>query len=133
MGLPKTKASWNSRLAKAETVLVLALCTETLLNPWLASLISVPPVVKTIMKMLLIVGSFGPLFSLISYMIDNGLSVTRNVTTSMFSLPKLGTHVAIIATLFIAFYWSMHHTMPWTNGHAASWQTPPAPVVAHER
>jgi hypothetical protein len=119
MAIPKLKSSWNGRLAKAETVLALALCTETLLNPWLASLAEIPPAAKTAVKMLLIVGSFGPLFNLISHLIDNGLNVTRAVTVSVFSLPKLFTHLAIIGTLFVAFYWSMHCELPWQHGHAA--------------
>jgi len=109
------KSSWNNRLAKAETVLVLALITEMLLNPWLFSQTQIPHAGQTLLKMLIVVGCFGPVFSVVSRMIDGSLSATRSVTVSVLSLPKLAAHVVILTTLFLTFYWAMHHTLPWRD------------------
>jgi len=113
------KRSWqvgfNRRLAKAETVLLLALLSDALLNPWLFSLPQVPGWGKTLLKMLIIVGCFGPVFKIISGMIDHSLDATHNVSKKWFSLPRLGTHLALIATLFVGFYWTMHASTPWRD------------------
>jgi hypothetical protein len=40
---------------------------------------------------------------------------TRSVTTSFLSLPRIGVHAGILSALFVCFYWSMHHEMPWSG------------------
>jgi hypothetical protein len=105
----------NTRLAKAETLLLMALVVDCLINPWLYDQPQIPPIGKTLIKMLLIVGCFGALFEIISRAIDGTLNATRNVTTSTFSMPKMGTHVLLMCGIFLAFYWSMHHSTPWRD------------------
>jgi hypothetical protein len=112
------KPSWSSlnrKMAKAETVLVLALATDALLNPWLFAQPQIPSWGKTALKMLIIVGSFGPVFKIISSVIDESLDATRNVTSNWFSFPKVATHLGIMAMLFLGFYWTMHHSTPWQD------------------
>ena len=108
-----SKSSFNSRLAKAETVLVLALLSEALLNPWLFSQTQIPCWARTLIKMALVVGCFGPVFKLVTYIIDNGLSATRTVTTSVFSLPRALAHLLVLALLFTGFHWQLHREPPW--------------------
>jgi hypothetical protein len=109
---PKS-SSFNSRLAKAETVLLLALLSEALLNPWLFSQTQIPCWARTLIKMALVVGCFGPVFKLVTYVIDNGLSATRTVTTSVFSLPRTLAHLLVLALLFTGFHWQLHREPPW--------------------
>jgi hypothetical protein len=110
-----TWSSLNRKMAKAETVLVLALASDALLNPWLFAQPQIPGWGKTALKMLIIVGCFGPVFKIISSVIDESLDATRNVTANWFSFPKVATHVGIMAALFLGFYWNMHHSTPWQD------------------
>ena len=80
------KSSWNNRLAKAETVLVLALITEMLLNPWLFSQTQIPHAGQTLLKMLIVVGCFGPVFSVVSRMIDGSLSAVSRASNGRLRL-----------------------------------------------
>ncbi len=112
---PPRTSSYHSKLAKAETVLVLALITDLLINPWLYSQPSIPLAGRTLIKMAFIVGLFGPVQGLITRVVDGTLKATRAVTTNMFSLPKMGLHLLIFSTLFVSFYWSMYHRMPWAD------------------
>ncbi|HYF50663.1 MAG TPA: hypothetical protein VEJ63_14720 [Planctomycetota bacterium] len=108
-------AGFNRRLAKAETVLILALLSEALLNPWLYSLPQIPGWGKTLIKMLVVVGCFGPVFKFISGMIDHTVDSTHMVGKRWFSMPRVATHLALILGLFVGFYWTMHHTTPWQD------------------
>lgn len=108
-------APYHSKLAKAETVLVLALITELLINPWLYAQPAIPLAARTLIKMAFIVGLFGPVQGLITRAIDSMLKATRAVTTTVFSLPKLGIHALILGALFVSFYWSMYHRTPWAQ------------------
>jgi hypothetical protein len=108
------RSSYNSKLAKAETLLALALLTDLLINRCFAES-SISPTGRTLVKMALVVGLFGPVQSLVSRVIDRSLKATRTVTTSVLSLPRIGAHVCILSTLFVCFYWSMHHEMPWSG------------------
>jgi hypothetical protein len=112
---PQRTTSFNTKLAKAETLLALALLTDLVIYPWLFSQTTIPPAGKTIIKMALVVGMFGPLQNLLSGGIDRTLKATRNVTSSFLSLPRMGIHVAIMSVLFVSFYWSMHHSLPWAG------------------
>jgi len=105
-------SSYYNRLAKAETLLVLAWMMDALVTPWLFSQ-PLAPVWQTALKMALVVGLFGPLFKLVSYVIDRSLSVTRKVADSHLSAGKLGAHVIILTAIFMAFFWTMHHRLPW--------------------
>lgn len=107
--------SLNTRLAKAESLLLLALVMDTLVTPWIFAQVQIQPVWKTLLKMLLVVGCFGPLFKLFSALIDGSLAKTRTITTSAFSLPKMASHVLILLALFVGFYWSMNHSLPWND------------------
>lgn len=110
----------NTRLAKAESLLLLALVMDTFVSPWLFSQVQIQPVWKTLLKMLLVVGCFGPLFKLFSALIDGSLAKTRTITTSAFSLPKMASHVMILSVLFVGFYWSMNKSLPWNDIHFPS-------------
>lgn len=115
--MPKDRprlSSYNSKLAKAETLLALALLTDLLINPWLFSQTAIPPAGKTLIKMALVIGLFGPVQSLISKAVDGSLKATRTVTTSVFSLPRACAHAGVLSMLFVCFYWSMHHNLPWS-------------------
>ena len=105
----------DSKLAKAETLLALALLTELAINPWLFSQTAIPAAGKTLIKMALVVGLFGPVQNLILKAVDGTLKATRTVTSSMFAAPRLGIHACILAGLFICFYWSMNHSYPWSG------------------
>ena len=109
------RPSYNSKLAKAETLLALALLTDLLINPWLFSQPAIGPAGRTLIKMALVVGLFGPVQSLITRAIGGSLKATRTVTTSFLSLPRIGVHACILSGLFVCFYWSMHHEMPWAD------------------
>jgi len=112
---PPRSPSWNSKLAKAETLLALALLTDLVIYPWLFSQSTLPAAAKTVIKMALVVGMFGPLQGLLSRAIDGTLKATRNATSSFFSLPRAGIHAVILSALFVSFYWSMHHNLPWSG------------------
>ena len=105
----------NTRLAKAESLLLLALVMDTLVTPWLFAQVQIQPVWKTLLKMLLVVGCFGPLFKLFSALIDGSLAKTRTITSGAFSLPKMASHALILALLFVGFYWATNHTLPWND------------------
>jgi hypothetical protein len=107
--------SLHSKLAKAETLLILALLTDLVIYPWLFAKSTIPPAARTVIKMALVVGLFGPLQNFISRGIDRTLKATRTVTESMFSLPRIAIHSCILGLLFVTFYWSMHHEPPWTE------------------
>ncbi len=111
--------SLNNRLAKAETVLLLALITEMLLNPWLFRQTQLAPWHQTLIKMAIVVGCFGPVFNFVTYLIDGSLTATRTVTTSILSLPRCIAHALLLGALFLGFYWFMHHSLPWRGMEAA--------------
>lgn len=111
---PRTTA-YHSKLAKAETLLVLALLTDLVINPWLYSQPSIPLVGKTLIKMAFIVGLFGPVQNLLTRGVERLLKTTRAVTESVFSLPRMLIHTCILAALFMSFYYSMYHRMPWAD------------------
>ncbi len=112
--------SWHKRLAKAETVLALAILSELLLNPWLFSLSFLTPGMKTLLKMALVVGLFGTLFKHVEKVIDGGLNVTRNATEWV-SLPRVVGHTALLLVMFLAFYWIVNQSMPWSGAQVPSW------------
>ncbi|HYG74297.1 MAG TPA: hypothetical protein VEK08_04755 [Planctomycetota bacterium] len=111
----KSGPTLNTRLAKAESLLLLALLMESVITPWILSQVHLQPIWKTLLKMLIVVGIFGPLFKQLATLIDSSLTVTRKLTTNTFSMPKMFTHAMIIAILFIGFYWSMHNSTPWRD------------------
>ena len=76
---PQRGPSYHSKFAKAETLLVLALISDLVINPWLYSHPSLPARGKTLIKMGFIVGLFGPVQSLITQAIDGTLKATRTV------------------------------------------------------
>jgi hypothetical protein len=108
----------STKLAKAETLLILALMTDALVTQWLFTHTKLTPAMKTGIKMLIVVGVFGPLFDMLSKFIDSGLGATREVTGRTFFLGRLGAHALLIGGIFIAFYYNMHQTYPWKNGAA---------------
>ena len=113
--LPKRAFPTDSKLAKAETLLALALLTDLAINPWLFSQPAIPPAGKTLIKMALVIGLFGPVQNLILKAIDGTLKATRTVTSSMFSAPRMAIHACIFASLFVCFYWTMNHAYPWSG------------------
>jgi hypothetical protein len=115
MAQDTSRSSYNSKFAKAETLLALALLTDLLINPWLFSQPAITPAGKTLIKMALVIGLFGPVQSLVSRAIEGSLRATRTVTTSVLSLPRIGVHACILSVLFVCFYWSMHHDLPWSG------------------
>ena len=114
--MPDTQRSgptFNTRLAKAESILLVALVMDAVVSPWILSHLHLQPAVKTLCKMLIVIGVFGPMFKVISELIDSSLTTTRKLTTSTFSMPKMATHTAILLLLFLGFYWHMHQSTPW--------------------
>ena len=107
------RSAHNSRLAKAETLLALALLTDVLVS-LLFSHTAITPAGKTLIKMALVIGLLGPVQSLISRVIDRSLKATRGVSGSVLSLPRVAVHACVLGGLFVCFYWSMHHELPWT-------------------
>jgi hypothetical protein len=105
--------TWNTRLAKAETLLVLALVSETMIHPWLFARPELPLWAKTVIKMALIVGLFGPVRIYLHRFIDRSMETTRSVTVKVLLLPRVGVHVATLFLLFVLFYLHMHGEMPW--------------------
>ena len=105
----------NNRLAKAETVLLLALILEGLINPWLYTQPQLPYWARAAIKMCIVVGSFGPIFEGIKYLIDRGLGATRTVTSGVLSLPKIMFHLLVMSVLFVAFYWHINKMLPWSH------------------
>jgi hypothetical protein len=103
------------KLAMAETVLILALVADTLVNQWLFSRPEMTPVLMTLVRMGFIVGLFGPVFEFLSKAIDHALDATRSVTDVAPVLGRAGAHVMLMGGIFIAYYYSMHHTLPWKN------------------
>lgn len=119
MATGERKKFWSvgfrRKLAKAETVLVLALLCDALLGPWLYSLPGIPAWGKTLIKMLVLIGCFGPIFKISADLIDRSLNATHTVTVKWFSLPRAMTHCGIFVLLFLGFYWNMHHSTPWSD------------------
>jgi hypothetical protein len=113
--LTPRSTAYHSKLAKAETLLVLALLTDLVINPWLFSQPSIPLAAKTLIKMGFIVGMFGPVQSLLTRGIERLLKATRTVKESVFSLPRMLIHTCILGVLFMSFFWSMYHRMPWAD------------------
>ena len=105
-------SAWHGRLAKAETLLALALAIELAVMPSFHSWARLPPWGETLVKMGLIVGLFGPIFSLATRVIDGGLTATRKVGQEVLLMPRILIHIAILASLFTGFYWMMHKTWP---------------------
>lgn len=108
----------SSKLAKAETLLILALITDAIVTQWLFNQPTLTPAMKTAIKMCVVVGAFGPLFDMLSKFIDSGLDATRDVTGRTLFLGRLGAHALLIGGIFIAFYYNMHQTYPWKQ-HSA--------------
>ena len=115
MAEQKSGPSLNTRLAKAESLLLLALLIDAIISPWILGQIQLQPAWKTLAKMAIIVGCFGPIFRFFGELIDTGLSTTRKITVSKLSMPRMLAHGMIFAALFLGFYWSMHHTLPWNE------------------
>jgi hypothetical protein len=109
----KNGLTFDKRLARAETLLVLALLIDTVLNPWMFAYPGLSPAWKTIIKMAVVVGCFGPLMSVTGHLIDNGLAATRSATASAFSTPRIAVHIVILSALFLAFFWTTFHRFPW--------------------
>lgn len=118
----KKSTSWNNRLAKAETLLILALLSETVIHPWIFSRPELPVWGKTLLKMALIVGLFGPVRIYLHRFIDSSLATTRNVTESVLLAPRLSVHLITLALLFVLFHRHMHGELPWQHGAQAHHQ-----------
>jgi hypothetical protein len=108
--MPK-RSTINNQLAKAETLLVLGLFSESLMGPWLAAQ-PWPRWVKILLKMAIIIGCFGPVLQLLERVIDGSLATTRAAATAAFSGPKFGTHALILAVLYLIFYWTTYKSLP---------------------
>lgn len=108
----------SSKLAKAETLLILALITDAIVTQWLFNHPKLTPAMKTGIKMFIIIGVFGPLFDMLSKLIDSGLGATRDLTGKPFFIGRLGAHALLVGGIFIAFYYNMHQTYPWKNNAA---------------
>jgi len=108
-------ADWNKRFAQAEALLVLALLSETIIHPWLFARPELPVCGKTLVKMALIVGLFGPVNRFLNHLIDRSLSTTRNLTENVLWLPRLGFHALALALIFVIFHTAMHGAPPWTQ------------------
>ena len=65
--------SLHTKLAKAETLLLLALVSDWLVQRLVLNQPELSPTARTLIKMALIVGLFGPLFQFLNYLIDAGL------------------------------------------------------------
>ena len=78
--MPK-RSTINNQLAKAETLLVLGLFSESLMGPWLAAQ-PWPRWVKILLKMAIIIGCFGPVLQLLERVIDGSLATTRAAATA---------------------------------------------------
>lgn len=115
----KRGPSFHSKLAKAETLLILALISDALVTQWLFGQPGLTPAMKTAIKMCLVVGMFGPLFNSLSYLIDSGLDATR-VTGSKLFVGRMGVHALLMSGIFLAYYYNMHHAMPWKGPHAVA-------------
>ncbi|MCX7805069.1 MAG: hypothetical protein N3A38_07750 [Planctomycetota bacterium] len=114
----KRRFSWivvENRLAKAETLLALALLIEWVIMPWIKTLWRFPPWLTTLTKMALVVGLFGPAFAIARKIIDAWLDATRRVSREYLFVPRALFHAAVFAFLFLGFYRSMHGVWPW-NG-----------------
>lgn len=111
----KNGPTWNTRLAKAESLLLLALLMDAVVTPWILSLVHLQPIWKTAIKMLIVIGLFGPMFKILAGVIDSSLLATRKLTTTALSMPKMFTHGGIVALLFLGFYWNMHRSTPWQD------------------
>jgi hypothetical protein len=120
MAPEKCGPTLNTKLAKAETLLLLALLMEGFVGPWIYAQTQIPPFAKTLIKMLLVVGCFGPVFKIFSRAIDHTLLSARSVTTSKFPLPRIAFHLFVMSAIFLAFYWNMHRSTPWTNFRPAA-------------
>lgn len=107
------RTSWNTRLAKAETLLVLALVSETVIHPWIFSRPDLPLWAKTILKMGLIVGLFGPVRIYLHRFIDHSMATTRSLTENVLLLPRMGVHLLTLSLLFVLFHRHMHGELPW--------------------
>ncbi len=120
MGSETNGRSINSRLAKAETLLAIALITELVLETWVYPRVEIPRAGKTLIKMTIIVGLYGPVMAILGRMIDSGLDVTRKAAANSFSVPLLGFHLVVLALLFTVFHYTMYKEMPWASQrHAA--------------
>jgi hypothetical protein len=67
--------------------------------------------------MSLVVGMLGPLFNSMSFIIDSGLDATRATGSKLF-FGRMGIHAVLMAGIFLAYYYNMHHAMPWKNNTA---------------
>lgn len=114
----KRQFSWTTienRIAKAETVLALALLIEWVIMPWIKATWQFPPWLTTLTKMSLIVGLFGPIFSVARDIIDAWLDATRKVSRKYLFIPQVLFHAGVFVLLFIGFYRSMHGLWPWEH------------------
>jgi len=117
-------ADGNKRFAQAEALLVLALLGDSVVQPWLFARPELPVWGKTLVKMALIVGLFGPVNRFLNHVIDRSLSTTRNLTENVLWLPRLVFHVLALALLFVLFHTTMHGALPWaTNQERVGTQT----------
>src|SRR5687767_13490941 len=95
MASESTGRTFNTRLAKAETLLCVALLTDLILETWVYPRVEIPAPAKTLIKMTIIVGLYGPVLEMLSQMIDSGLNLARKTAVKTFSVPRMGFHLVI--------------------------------------
>ncbi len=103
----KGKVLWwldHRALVLSEAVLAVGLLQE-LLESWILQLGAVPPVVRIIAAVAVVVGTLGGMMILLRKRLQDWISGTHGALTSRLPLPSVLAHALIFGVLFLGYCW----------------------------
>ena len=103
---PKKGRRWfdHRALVLSEAVLAAGLIQE-LLEAWILSLPTVPPMLRVLAAVAVVVGTLGGMMLAMRERLQDWISGTHNTLTSRLPLPSLLAHAAILVALFGGYCW----------------------------
>lgn len=108
----KRRSHWSETLTRWESVLLLVFLVDLFEDKVLFTSHEIPKWGQVLIKMAMVVGMFGVVLHFLNRRIEGGLSATRSLADK-FILPRLLIHCAVLAAVFVGFYWIKIHKLPW--------------------
>ena len=91
-------------LVLSEAVLAAGLIQE-LLEAWILSLPTVPPMLRVVAAVAVVVGTLGGMMLAMRQRLQDWIKGTHDTLTSRLPLPSLLAHLVILLTLFLGYCW----------------------------
>lgn len=108
-------------LVLSEAVLAAGLLQE-LLEAWILSLPTVPPMLRVLAAVAVVVGTLGGMMLVLRKRLQDWIKGTHDTLTSRLPLPSILAHLAILTSLFLGYCWLWDDE---TGALAAVWRLLP--------